>query len=197
MFNWLLLWYGYIYYVASIFLIFISTGVFFKLFFKDIFFRTALTSTFLKNLVSFFLFFAFLALLSTYSLLDNYSYLSCIVLDEPSELIFLDHIVVNSVLNPYVLSFNYVTIYTLPFFYIFILITLISILFCLAYNLTEIISFFFYTTIILVAGYVLFFTESVILFFISYEMLLVPSFFVLYNFAKTRRCVEAAYLMFF
>jgi formate hydrogenlyase subunit 3/multisubunit Na+/H+ antiporter MnhD subunit len=28
-------------------------------------------------------------------------------------------------------------------------------------------------------------------------MLLVPSFFIIYNFAKTRRCVEAAYLMFF
>ena len=28
-------------------------------------------------------------------------------------------------------------------------------------------------------------------------MLLIPSFFILYNFAKTRKCVEAAYLMFF
>ena len=36
-----------------------------------------------------------------------------------------------------------------------------------------------------------------ILFFFSYETLLIPSFFILYNFAKTRRCVEAAYLMFF
>jgi len=36
-----------------------------------------------------------------------------------------------------------------------------------------------------------------ILFFFAYEMLLVPSFFILYKFAKTRRCVEAAYLMFF
>lgn len=192
-----LLWYGYIYYVASLFLIFLSTGVFFKLFFKDVFFRAALTSTFFKNLVSVFLFFSFLALLSTYSLLDNYSYLSCIVLEDPSDLVYFDHVVVNSILNPYVLSLNYVTVYTLPFFYIFVLITLISILFCLAYNLSEVISFFLYTTLILVAGYVLFFTESVILFFISYEMLLVPSFFVLYNFAKTRRCVEAAYLMFF
>jgi hypothetical protein len=51
--------------------------------------------------------------------------------------------------------------------------------------------------VILLAGYVLFFTDSVILFFFSYETLLIPSFFILYNFAKTRRCVEAAYLMFF
>jgi NADH:ubiquinone oxidoreductase subunit 4 (subunit M) len=55
----------------------------------------------------------------------------------------------------------------------------------------------FYTQVILLSGYVLFFTNSLILFFLAYEMLLVPSFFILYKFAKTRRCVEAAYLMFF
>jgi len=47
------------------------------------------------------------------------------------------------------------------------------------------------------SGYILFFTDSLILFFLAYEMLLIPSFFILYGFAKTRRCVEAAYLMFF
>lgn len=57
--------------------------------------------------------------------------------------------------------------------------------------------FMFYCTLILIAGLTLFFTDSIILFFFAYEMLLVPSFFILYNFAKTRRCVEAAYLMFF
>jgi len=55
----------------------------------------------------------------------------------------------------------------------------------------------FYVTLILIAGYILFFTDSIILFFFAYEMLLIPSFFILYNYAKTRRCVEAAYLMFF
>lgn len=55
----------------------------------------------------------------------------------------------------------------------------------------------FYCLIILLAGYLLFFTDSLILFFLSYELLLVPSFFILHNFAKTRRCVEAALLMFF
>lgn len=57
--------------------------------------------------------------------------------------------------------------------------------------------FVFYCKLILTSGYILFFTDSIILFFLSYEMLLVPSFFILYKFAKTRRCVEAAYLMFF
>jgi len=55
----------------------------------------------------------------------------------------------------------------------------------------------FYCKLILLAGYILFFTDSIILFFLAYEILLVPSFFILYKFAKTRRCVEAAYLMFF
>jgi NADH:ubiquinone oxidoreductase subunit 4 (subunit M) len=55
----------------------------------------------------------------------------------------------------------------------------------------------FYCQLILLAGYVLFFTDSIILFFLFYEFLLVPSFFILYKFAKTRRAVEAAYLMFF
>jgi formate hydrogenlyase subunit 3/multisubunit Na+/H+ antiporter MnhD subunit len=55
----------------------------------------------------------------------------------------------------------------------------------------------FYCQVILFAGYILFFTESLIIFFFSYEMLLIPSFFILYKFAKTRRCIEAAYLMFF
>jgi NADH:ubiquinone oxidoreductase subunit 4 (subunit M) len=50
---------------------------------------------------------------------------------------------------------------------------------------------------ILAAGYTMFFTSSLLIFFFSYEMLLIPSFFILYNFAKTRKCVEAAYLMFF
>lgn len=58
-------------------------------------------------------------------------------------------------------------------------------------------SFMLYCKTIFIAGYFLFFTDSFILFFFAYEMLLVPSFFILYKFAKTRRCIEAAYLMFF
>ena len=95
------------------------------------------------------------------------------------------------------LNISLISIYTFPFIYIFIFITILSLLFCLAYNINELNSFSLYILIILTAGYVLFFTDSLLLFFFSYEVLLVPSFFILYNFAKTRRCVEAAYLMFF
>ena len=88
-------------------------------------------------------------------------------------------------------------VYVYPFIYVFIIVTTLSIVFCLTYNSDELAVFMFYCCIILFAGYVLFFTDSFIIFFFSYEMLLVPSFFILYKFAKTRRAVEAAYLMFF
>lgn len=95
------------------------------------------------------------------------------------------------------LSAGLIDVYLYPFIYVFILITVLSIIFCLTYNKDELYSFMFYCSIILVSGYFLFFTDSIITFFFAYEMLLVPSFFILYKFAKTRRCIEAAYLMFF
>jgi formate hydrogenlyase subunit 3/multisubunit Na+/H+ antiporter MnhD subunit len=95
------------------------------------------------------------------------------------------------------ISLNLLDVYLYPFIYVFLLITVLSIVFCLSYNKDELISFMFYCKVILLAGYFLFFTDSLIIFFFAYEMLLVPSFFILYKFAKTRRCIEAAYLMFF
>lgn len=95
------------------------------------------------------------------------------------------------------ISLNYIQIYYFPFIYIFILITILSIIFCLTYSFNEIIIFIFYVSLILFFGYLFFFTDSLILFFLSYEMLLLPSFFILYKFAKTKRSIEAAYLMFF
>lgn len=83
------------------------------------------------------------------------------------------------------------------FIYIFILITVISIIYCLSYNFSELNSFLIYISIIYIAGFGLFFTNSILFFFIYYELLLIPSFFILYMFSKTRRSVEASYLMFF
>lgn len=94
-------------------------------------------------------------------------------------------------------SLSLIEVYYYPFIYVFLVVTMLSIIFCLSYNKDELMSFMFYCQLILIAGYTLFFTDSIILFFLAYEMLLVPSFFILYKFAKTRRCVEAAYLMFF
>lgn len=100
-------------------------------------------------------------------------------------------------LSSHATGLNLVEVYCYPFIYVFLLVTVLSIVFCLTYNTDELFSFMFYCQLILLAGYILFFTDSLILFFFAYEMLLVPSFFILYKFAKTRRCVEASYLMFF
>jgi NADH-quinone oxidoreductase subunit M len=103
----------------------------------------------------------------------------------------------SNIINSSSLSNTNFEVYLYPFIYVFLLITVLSIVYCLTYNQDELYSFMFYCILILMSGYTLFFTDSMILFFFAYEMLLVPSFFILYKFAKTRRCVEAAYLMFF
>lgn len=97
----------------------------------------------------------------------------------------------------YNIFFNSLNIYLFPFIFIFIFVTFLSILFCLSYNKSEFFIFIFYCMSILFIGFNLFFSNELIYFFFLYEMLLVPSFFILYKFAKTRRAVEAAYLMFF
>lgn len=93
-------------------------------------------------------------------------------------------------------STSFATLYY-PFVYIFLLVTLLTLYFCFAYNRSELNVFSMYVTFILISGLGLFSTTSLFLFFLFYEALLLPSFFILYHFAKTRKAVEAAYLMFF
>jgi len=130
-------------------------------------------------------------------LLDYYAELVYLAGSFNSEISLISTFTVSKLINLNAVSLNLVQVYYYPFIYVFLLITVLSIIFCLTYNYDELFSFMFYCQIILIAGYVLFFTDSLVLFFLAYEMLLVPSFFILYKFAKTRRCVEAAYLMFF
>lgn len=156
-----------------------------------------LIATLVRYILSLFLFFSFSALLVLYYLLDFFSTFSTSHVVLSTSLTFFDYHCYDYLISSNSLHLNLISVYYFPFIYIFIIITTLSILFCLAYNVNELVSFMFYCTTILVAGYLLFFTDSIILFFFAYELLLVPSFFILYNFAKTRRCVEAAYLMFF
>jgi len=144
--------------------------------------------------LSFFLFFSFLSFSSLYYLFDVFSAFNS---SSNIFLTFYDNFSYNYLFSTTNLNFNLTYIYYFPFIYIFLLVTILAVLFCLSYNVNELIIFILYCKIILLSGYVLFFTDSLVLFFISYEMLLIPSFFILYKFAKTRRCVEAAYLMFF
>lgn len=91
----------------------------------------------------------------------------------------------------------YFLLFYFPFIFIFILITLLTLIFCFTYNKYELNLFLIYIIIIWIAGIGLFYTNSLIYFFLFYETLLIPSFLILYNYAKTRKCVEAAFLMFF
>jgi formate hydrogenlyase subunit 3/multisubunit Na+/H+ antiporter MnhD subunit len=187
-------WYGYVYYIFFNFILLSLTLFILRLY--------ALSSTFSFNLVSnlsrLFISLVVLFFIITFSLLncvlDYYQELSLV---NHNGISFVDCFTVPKLINLGGGSINLTQVYYFPFIYVFLFVTLLSLIFCLSYNVDELMSFMFYVLIILLAGYVLFFTDSIILFFLAYEMLLIPSFFILYKFAKTRRCVEAAYLMFF
>lgn len=141
--------------------------------------------------------FLFFITFSTLNYLLDYYQEFVYVCQPNSNISFLSNYITPKMVDINALGLNLVEVYYYPFIYVFLLVTVLSIVFCLTYNTDELLSFMLYCLVILSAGYVLFFTDSLILFFLSYEMLLIPSFFILYKFAKTRRCVEAAYLMFF
>lgn len=102
----------------------------------------------------------------------------------------------NFSLNTSLVSSNLVSFY-FPFIYLMLLITVISIIFCLSYNVAELHSFLVYIIVILFSGISIFFVDSIVFFFFFYECLLIPSFVILYKYSKTRKAVEASYLMFF
>jgi len=191
-----MLWYGFIYYFLMLFSVFLFTLFFLRLFYLNLITKLSIYNFFMKISLSFFLFFSFFSLTTLYYLLDLFSNFNVLYLQNES-LFLYDNFSYNSFFNLSNLNLNLLYVYYFPFIYIFILITVLSILFCLSYSINELIIFTFYCFNILVAGYILFFTDSFILFFFSYELLLIPSFFILYKFAKTRKCIEAAYLMFF
>lgn len=93
--------------------------------------------------------------------------------------------------------FSYFSYFFFPFIYILILITLFTLFYCIGYNINEFFSFCIYISIIFFSGFGIFFSFSFFSLFFFYEVLLIPSFLILFNFAKTRKCIEAAYLMFF
>ena len=192
-----MMWYGYIYYMSFIFLVFIALVFALRLFYIQALYANTVFRFVIKQVLSFFLFFTLVALMALYFLFDLFSNFHLLNFNGSAQAMFLANTSPLGLLDFESLSVNSLAVYYFPFIYIFLVITLLSILYCLSYNINELTAFVFYCTIILLAGYTLFFTDSIILFFLAYEMLLVPSFFILYNFAKTRRCVEAAYLMFF
>ena len=193
-----MLWYGYIYYFLFNSLTFLLVLFLLRMFSLSALYRTTTSILISKLFITNTLFiFLIIFLLLNYTL-DFYQY--TVFFSTTSNNIDISLISLftnNDFFTTTALSLNLIEVYYYPFIYVFMLITILSILFCLSYNKDELMSFMFYCQLILASGYTIFFTDSIILFFLAYEMLLVPSFFILYKFAKTRRCVEAAYLMFF
>lgn len=188
-----LLWYGFIYYTLFIFLNYFFFIFLIKIILLLYNFKINIFKNLIKNTLSFFIFFSFWSLIVVYTVIDNFYIISFTFTNINFFYIKNFFFWINNInLNLY-----FIGIYYFPYIYIFILITILAILFCLSYNINELIMFTFYCSIILIFGFILFFTDSLILFFLSYEFLLVPSFFILYKYAKTRRSIEASYLMFF
>lgn len=193
----IVLWYGYIFFTLFYFILLVGVLTLFRLFYFQLLIKYDIINFLLKSVLGFFLWFVALSLTSLYYILDLFSTYNILYSGQLLDTWIFDVYAFDFLINQRSLNLNLISVYYFPFIYIFVIITVLSILFCLAYNINELMTFIFYCTLILVSGYLLFFTDSLILFFLAYELLLVPSFFILYNFAKTRRCVEAAYLMFF
>lgn len=191
------MWYGYVYYFLFFALVFTTLVSILRASLFRTLNKLILVNEVLSFIISIFVLFSLLFLTLIYYLFDNASNFTCLSTSIPGEAILFANVYDSFLVNQQALSLQPVAVYYFPFLYIFILITILSILFCLSYNVNELTIFILYCSIILCAGYSMFFTSSLIIFFLAYEMLLIPSFFILYNFAKTRKCVEAAYLMFF
>nr|YP_010049551.1 NADH dehydrogenase subunit 4 [Strombidium cf. sulcatum]QPL15956.1 NADH dehydrogenase subunit 4 [Strombidium cf. sulcatum] len=191
----MMIWYGLIYYVVFNFLIITFLMYIFKL---QNFFHN-LTSTLINPISNFFLtFILFISLLV--SLIINNLHIIPNHLNLGSLPILPSYNYYNMTSKFYYNFDSYLNllqVYYYPYIYIFLIVTSLSIIYTLTYSYNELQTFMAYLMLIFFAGLILFFTNSLVLFFFAYEALLVPSFFILYKFAKTRRCVEAAYLMFF
>jgi len=191
-----MLWYGYIYYILFNTLLISSVVFLLRLYFLNSVNQLSILNTSSRLFLSALLFLFFITFTSLHYLLDYYQDIIMFTSNDIG-LSLLSNFYNAKILDVNAISLNLIQVYYYPFIYVFLIVTVLSVVFCLSYNTDELFSFMFYCLVILAAGYVIFFTDSIVLFFLAYEMLLIPSFFILYKFAKTRRCVEAAYLMFF
>jgi NADH:ubiquinone oxidoreductase subunit 4 (subunit M) len=191
------LWFGYIYYLFFILAMIVLVAFSFRV---SLLTSTSSQTSFRSLLFYLLISLNFVVLLSTivlYNIFYNYSSILVGYSFKKSEISYYSNLLKPSHSYLNFCDLHYASVYYFPFTYIFILITFVSLYYCLSYNVNELSTFSVFCLIILLSGYILFYTDSLILFFVSYEALLLPSFFILYKFAKTRRSVEAAYLMFF
>lgn len=150
-----MLWYGFIYYLS--FLLFIAATTFYllRLFYLFSFFKVDLTVSLFKYVLNFFIFFAFWSLYSIFLLFDFFSTFTWYSSSLGSSIDFLDYYFVDFGVSTTPLSLHLISIYYFPFVYIFVVVTTLSVLFCMTYNANELVSFMFYILIILVSYIIL------------------------------------------
>ena len=135
-----MLWYGYIYYILTFFSLF----VFISFIVKAAYTNSLNYKKIIKN--CFFLFFTFflfltLNILTTlYYTLDLYSTFNYLT-STAGLFNYLENSASRHLLDIKLLNISLVSIYSFPFIYIFIFITILSLLFCLAYNSNELVTF--------------------------------------------------------
>ena len=150
------------------------------------------TNFFLFGLVVLFIYFFFVLFFINFILLNTEISLSSSL--PPLLYIYenkYSYILTNSVL------YTHPVVTILPFYFTIGFITFLSIVFLLYYDFQKLKTFFFLSFGVFIISLGLILSQKFWLFVFWYELLALPSFLLLYNFGKTRKSVEAAYLMFF
>ena len=160
-----MLWYGYIYYFAFFLALFVALIALLRLSFLSVHTKRTVINYFTTFIISFYVTFAVVVVITLYYLLDNYSTLQFTFTPNLGDSSFRSFNAQTFLVDQTSLSLHLISLYAFPFIYIFVLITVLSILFCLSYNLNELNTFFAYCTAILAAGYTMFFTSSLLVFF--------------------------------
>ena len=94
------------------------------------------------------LFFFFVAFTSMNYLLDYYQEL-LMISSSTCDVSTLSLFTLSKIISSQPLALNLVQVYTYPFIYVFLLVTVLSIVFCLTYNVDELFAFMFYCQTIL------------------------------------------------
>jgi formate hydrogenlyase subunit 3/multisubunit Na+/H+ antiporter MnhD subunit len=190
-------WYGIFYYLLTIGVIYSFLFFYYNLKTSNTLVFLSITNLFTSHIFTFYFLFFIIPLNILYYIFTKYSRFQVISInmEAPVDLFYTTRLIILSSSSPS--NYNLLSTYAFPFVYVFIIITTISIIYSLIYNFSEFYSFIYFVILISFAGAGLFLTDSFLLFFFFYEALLIPSFFILYRFGKTRRSIEAAYSMFF
>ena len=139
----ILLWYGFIYYVFVGIFSTVALYISYKVSSSNNYYKYTSNSLMSTSIVSLFCYFFLTSLLILYYLLDYYTNFTTIQVLGQTGVIHTEYLVnyhYDYWFNANALSLNYVSIYYFPFIYIFLIVTFLSVAFCLSYNTNEVFS---------------------------------------------------------